>query len=115
MLQTRLLELQHIIEAGLWIFGLNGLMIVSWSNKCPWIQIYLNLCLYWRGYLFKIEWTLHVGGAMSLIFLYSVKKWVFHTYIFFKIACATTGEAQRWMEAFDHAKQQVCENYNVAI
>lgn len=25
----------------------------------------------------------------------------------FKIACATAGEAQKWMEAFDHAKQQV--------
>ncbi|KAK7281487.1 hypothetical protein RIF29_09534 [Crotalaria pallida] len=24
-----------------------------------------------------------------------------------EIACATAGEAQRWMEAFDHAKQQV--------
>jgi len=27
-----------------------------------------------------------------------------------KIACATAGEARNWMEAFDHAKQQVQEN-----
>ena len=26
---------------------------------------------------------------------------------FLKIACATAGEARKWMEAFDHAKQQV--------
>lgn len=24
-----------------------------------------------------------------------------------KIACATAGEVRKWMEAFDHAKQQV--------
>lgn len=27
--------------------------------------------------------------------------------IFFKIACATAGDARGWMEAFDQAKQQV--------
>jgi len=27
--------------------------------------------------------------------------------MFFKIACATAGEARGWMEAFDQAKQQV--------
>lgn len=26
---------------------------------------------------------------------------------FLKIACATAGEAQKWLEAFDQAKQQV--------
>lgn len=42
-------------------------------------------------------------------------NWIY-LYIFFisfKIACGTAGEAQKWMEAFDHAKQQVQENYKV--
>lgn len=30
-----------------------------------------------------------------------------HYVYFWKIACATAGEARKWMEAFDHAKQQV--------
>lgn len=33
---------------------------------------------------------------------------LFHILIsFVKIACATAGEARKWMEAFDHAKQEV--------
>ena len=28
-----------------------------------------------------------------------------------KIACATAGEVRKWMEAFDHAKQQVLKSH----
>jgi hypothetical protein len=33
---------------------------------------------------------------------------IFFNHVFFKVACATAGEAQRWMEAFEQAKNQVC-------
>lgn len=44
-----------------------------------------------------------------LIFYSSSAQWlcINWLFIFFKIACATAGEARKWMEAFDQAKQQV--------
>lgn len=30
-----------------------------------------------------------------------------HNWLSSKVACATAGEARKWMEAFDQAKQQV--------
>jgi len=46
-----------------------------------------------------------VVGAVGFC-IFSIKMIIF-TYFFFKVACATAGEAQKWMEAFEQAKSQV--------
>lgn len=40
---------------------------------------------------------------------------IIHNWLFLKIACATAGEAQKWMEAFDHAKQQVSDLFTKKV
>lgn len=69
----------------------------------------MNLCLYWRTYSFKIEWISSCCGGCCW-FLYIQYRNDFFTYFFFKVACATAGEAQKWMEAFEQAKSQVWRN-----
>jgi len=62
--------------------------------------------------LFIWNWTNpFVSWVPCVFFLFFIQyRSEFLHNFFFKIACATAEEAQRWMEAFLHAKHQVCKN-----
>jgi len=49
---------------------------------------------------------LHVVVGAAGFCIFSIEM-IFLPIFFFKVACATAGEAQKWMEAFEQAKSQV--------
>lgn len=107
--------LQLLLECECHCFSLQEMMRIYCIELLLWIFIY------WIGDLGKCLLVLS-HFSYSLIFL-GLLKWFFlritfgfpFSYLmrwltinwFLKIACATAGEAQKWLEAFDQAKQQV--------